>query len=128
MHRPRLSLTGTPMACSPGAKRRGAQAELQRTASRPPAWVSWMPAGEQVTAVEPAFNRLTLFDPRLPHGVRAVEGTRDPRRGRLVVTGWFTEPTPFFNGASFQAKDQGRAHALVTRPPHRHKEGTPDGW
>jgi Rps23 Pro-64 3,4-dihydroxylase Tpa1-like proline 4-hydroxylase len=59
-----------------------------------------MLAGEQVTAVEPAFNRLTLFDPRLPHGVRAVAGTRDPRRGRLVVTGWFTEPTPFFNGAS----------------------------
>ncbi len=99
MHGPRLSLTGTPMACSPSAKRRGAQAELQRTASRPPAWVSWVLAGEQVTAVEPAFNRLTLFDPRLPHGVRAVEGTRDLRRGRLVVTGWFTEPTPFFNGA-----------------------------
>lgn len=56
-------------------------------------------ARAQVTAVEPAFNRLVLFDPRLPHGVREVQGTRDPRKGRLVVTGWFTEPTPFFTGA-----------------------------
>ena len=56
-------------------------------------------AHAQVTAVEPAFNRLVLFDPRLPHGVREVQGTRDPRKGRLVVTGWFTEPTPFFTGA-----------------------------
>lgn len=58
----------------------------------------------QVTAVEPAFNRLTVFDPRLPHGVREVRGTRDPRRGRLVVTGWFTEPTPFSTGALGEAE------------------------
>ena len=29
------------------------------------------------------FNQLTLFDARLPHGVRRVEGERDPRGARL---------------------------------------------
>lgn len=50
------------------------------------------------TCVEPRFGRLTVFDPRLPHGVRMVEGTRDPRKARIVLHGWFTSPTPFFTG------------------------------
>lgn len=45
------------------------------------------------------YNRLTVFDPRLPHGVREVEGSRDPRQGRLVIHGWFVEPRPFVTGA-----------------------------
>ena len=45
------------------------------------------------------FNRLTVFDPRLPHGVRPVEGVRDPRQARLVLHGWFADPEPFFTGA-----------------------------
>jgi hypothetical protein len=49
-------------------------------------------------AVEPLFNRLTVFDPRVPHGVRRVEGTRDPREGRLVIHGWFVQPRPFVDG------------------------------
>ncbi|KAG8466407.1 hypothetical protein KFE25_002163 [Diacronema lutheri] len=40
--------------------------------------------------VEPRFNRLTVFDPRVPHGVREVRGTRDPLKARLVLHGWFT--------------------------------------
>ncbi|GIL99393.1 hypothetical protein Vretimale_4564 [Volvox reticuliferus] len=51
-----------------------------------------------VTRVPAPFNRLTVFDPRFPHGVRQVHGTRDPRKGRLVLHGWFTEPAPFFQG------------------------------
>ncbi|GLI68961.1 hypothetical protein VaNZ11_013489 [Volvox africanus] len=51
-----------------------------------------------VTRVPAPFNRLTVFDPRFPHGVRQVHGTRDPRKGRLVLHGWFTEPMPFFQG------------------------------
>lgn len=39
--------------------------------------------------VEPRFNRLTVFDPRIPHGVREVRGTRDPLKGRLVLHGWY---------------------------------------
>lgn len=38
------------------------------------------------------FGRLLCFDGRLPHRVSRVDGTRDPRRGRLVLTGWFSEP------------------------------------
>lgn len=50
-------------------------------------------------AIPPEFNQLTLFDPRLPHAVKEVRGTRDPLRGRLVVHGWFVEPRPFVKGA-----------------------------
>jgi hypothetical protein len=44
------------------------------------------------------FNRLVVFDPRVPHGVRRVEGTEDPREGRLVIHGWFLQPRPFIEG------------------------------
>ena len=53
---------------------------------------------ELVRAVEPRFGRLVVFDPRIPHGVRVVEGTRDPREGRLVIHGWFVQPRPFIEG------------------------------
>src|SRR6478672_2793958 len=33
--------------------------------------------GELVRAIEPKFGRLVAFDPRIPHGVRTVSGTRD---------------------------------------------------
>ena len=42
--------------------------------------------------VEPHFNQLTLFDPRIPHGVREVHGTREPTQSRIVLHGWFVEP------------------------------------
>lgn len=54
--------------------------------------------GELIRAVEPRMNRLTVFDPRIPHGVRRVSGTHDPREGRLVVHGWFVQPRPFVEG------------------------------
>ena len=53
---------------------------------------------ELVRAIEPKFGRLTVFDPRIPHGVRTVTGTRDPREGRLVIHGWFVQPRPFVRG------------------------------
>lgn len=53
---------------------------------------------ELVRAIEPKFGRLVAFDPRIPHGVREVTGTRDPRQGRLVVHGWFVQPRPFIQG------------------------------
>lgn len=49
--------------------------------------------------ISPDFNRLVVFDPRLPHGVTEVRGTQDPRYGRLVLHGWFTDPMPSFSGA-----------------------------
>jgi hypothetical protein len=54
--------------------------------------------GELIRAIEPKFSRLVAFDPRIPHGVREVRGTHDPREGRLVVHGWFVQPRPFVNG------------------------------
>jgi hypothetical protein len=54
--------------------------------------------GELVRAVPAQWNRLTVFDPRIPHGVRRVEGTHDPRQGRLVIHGWFVNPRPFIEG------------------------------
>ena len=47
---------------------------------------------------EPIFSRLCIFDARLPHGVREVQGVRDPLESRVVLHGWFTEPTAFFEG------------------------------
>lgn len=44
------------------------------------------------------FNRLLVFNPALPHGVREVRGTHDPRFGRLVIHGWFVNPRPFWYG------------------------------
>ncbi|MCA2980071.1 MAG: 2OG-Fe(II) oxygenase [Myxococcaceae bacterium] len=51
-----------------------------------------------VEAIAPRFNRLTVFDPRLPHGVRRIDGSMDPREGRLVIHGWFVQPRPFIEG------------------------------
>jgi hypothetical protein len=51
-----------------------------------------------VEEVAPRPNRLVVFDPRLPHAVRRVEGTLDPREGRLVIHGWFVRPRPFIEG------------------------------
>lgn len=44
------------------------------------------------------FNRLTVFDPRLPHGVSEVKGVNDVLQGRLVIHGWFVQPRPFIEG------------------------------
>jgi hypothetical protein len=41
----------------------------------------------QPTECEPKYNRLILFDARLPHGVRPVHDIRDPRRSRAVLHG-----------------------------------------
>ncbi|MBX3022660.1 MAG: 2OG-Fe(II) oxygenase [Bdellovibrionales bacterium] len=50
------------------------------------------------TRIAPEFNRLTIFNPAIVHGVRPVKGTHDPRYGRLVVHGWFVNPRPFWVG------------------------------
>jgi hypothetical protein len=54
--------------------------------------------GELIREVAPRFSRLVVFDPRIPHGVRTVTGTHDPREGRLVVHGWFVQPRPLVGG------------------------------
>ena len=44
------------------------------------------------------LGRCIAFDPRVPHGVNRVTGTQDPRRGRIVVHGWFNEPATCWFG------------------------------
>jgi hypothetical protein len=61
-------------------------------------------------SIPPEFNQLTVFDPRLPHGVKEVRGTREPREGRLVIHGWFVEPRPFVSGGL--AKTAGVTEAI----------------
>lgn len=39
------------------------------------------------------FNRIVVFDARLPHAVREVEGPREPRHGRITIQGWLRAGT-----------------------------------
>lgn len=48
--------------------------------------------------VPPLFNRLTVFDPRIPHGVKRVSGVHNVCQGRLVIHGWFVNPKPIIEG------------------------------
>jgi Rps23 Pro-64 3,4-dihydroxylase Tpa1-like proline 4-hydroxylase len=48
--------------------------------------------------IEPSFNRLALFDDRMPHGVRRVEGSMDPVEGRIVLHGHISEQGPIADG------------------------------
>lgn len=41
--------------------------------------------------IPPVFNRLVLFDDRMPHGVQRIEGNMDPMHGRLVLHGHISE-------------------------------------
>ena len=48
--------------------------------------------------VAPKFNRLIVFDDRLPHGVERIEGSMDPVEGRFVLHGHLAE-TGIIDGA-----------------------------
>jgi hypothetical protein len=52
-----------------------------------------------VDSIPATFNRLTIFDPRIPHGVARVSGVEDPLQARIVIHGWFTQPLPHVEGA-----------------------------
>lgn len=51
-----------------------------------------------IQKIPPKFNRLVVFDPRVPHGVTEVRGVTDPLEARLVIHGWFVEPRPYVIG------------------------------
>lgn len=59
-----------------------------------------------VDRIPAKFNQLTLFDPRFPHGVTEVKGTRDPLKSRIVIHGWFVEPRPYVVGGLTTAQTQ----------------------
>jgi len=51
-----------------------------------------------VDIIPSLLNQLVVFDPRFPHGVTEVKGTRDPLKSRLVMHGWFVNPRPYVIG------------------------------
>jgi hypothetical protein len=59
-----------------------------------------------VDRIPSGFNQLTVFDPRFPHGVTEVKGTRDPLKSRIVMHGWFVEPRPYIVGGLTTAQTQ----------------------
>lgn len=61
-----------------------------------------------VSLIPSKMNELIVFDPRFPHGVSEVKGTRDPLKSRLVMHGWFVNPRPYVVG--------GLSTALVQMP------------
>jgi len=50
-------------------------------------------------AVEPRFNRLVVFDDRLPHAVEPIAGVMDPAEGRFVLHGHLSEANTAVAGA-----------------------------
>ncbi len=56
------------------------------------AWDKGLELSDLFEVIEPAFGRLTVFDAKLPHAVRRVEGTRDPLHSRVALHGWFSAP------------------------------------
>ncbi len=48
--------------------------------------------------IQPHFNQLLVFDPRIPHGVNTVKGVDEPSEGRIVIHGWFKDPEPYVVG------------------------------
>lgn len=66
-----------------------------------------------IEKVPSPFNRLTVFDPRFPHGVTEVKGTKDPMDSRLVIHGWFVEPRPYVVGPLSTTKVQGTIDAVL---------------
>src|SRR5438094_1834986 len=49
--------------------------------------------------VEPRFNRLVVFDDRLPHAVERIDGSMDPVEGRFVLHGHLSEAKTAVSGA-----------------------------
>lgn len=68
-------------------------------------WSQGIPAGqafeetEIVDRIPSKQGELVVFDPRIPHGVSRVSGTLNPLEGRLVIHGWFAQPSPFVDGS-----------------------------
>jgi len=50
-------------------------------------------------AIAPRFNRLVIFDDRMPHAVERVDGSMDPVEGRFVLHGHISESGPAVAGA-----------------------------
>ncbi len=50
-------------------------------------------------SIEPRFNRLVVFDDRMPHGVERVDGSMNPVEGRFVMHGHIRDRGAIVSGA-----------------------------
>jgi hypothetical protein len=66
---------------------------LRRNLTRPAAGSGFF------ESVAPLFNRLVIFDDRVPHGVERVDGAMDPVEGRFVLHGHIHEGGASVTGA-----------------------------
>jgi hypothetical protein len=67
--------------------------------------------------IPPMPNRLIAFDSRIPHAVRAVEGPRHARDGRIAVQGWLEADGCVVEGPLARAAATRVAGAAVRRIP-----------
>ena len=65
--------------------------------------------------VEPRFNRLVVFDDRLPHAVERIDGSMDPVEGRFVIHGHLSEGGMIIEGALPGAAIAGPVGDLLRR-------------
>jgi hypothetical protein len=69
-------------------------------------------------AIAPKFNRLIVFDDRLPHAVECLEGSMDPVDGRFVLHGHLSEAGTISGalpGAVVEAAITGLLHDFTAR-------------
>jgi hypothetical protein len=69
------------------------------------------------------FNRLVAFDARIPHAVRAVEGPRDPRDGRVALQGWLKAEGCIVQGTADRAAVSQMLRETVGRVPEAQLTG-----
>jgi hypothetical protein len=75
-------------------------------------------------AVPSLFNRLVVFDARVPHGVRTVEGPRDPRDGRVAIQGWLKADGCVVQGAFAKQDATAKVRSSLKRVPRGPLAGT----
>ena len=96
-------------------------------------WTQFSPNRDQeknsfLERVSPKFNRLVVFDPRVPHGVSEVEGVIDPMDARLVIHGWFVQPRPYVvGGLSVGAVEKVLSGLLADSQPYFQQMGAVHG-
>src|SRR5436305_2727424 len=68
--------------------------------------------------VAPRFNRLTLFDDRIPHAVQRLDGSMDPLEGRFVLHGHISEAGVVAQGALAAEAIRERVAGIVDELRH----------
>jgi hypothetical protein len=69
------------------------------------------------------YNRLVVFDARIPHAVRTVEGPRDPRDGRVAIQGWLKANGCIVRGTADPTEVTRHVRDTLHRAPRRRLAG-----